>query len=241
MSQKALLVGFLLVWLKKYVVPSPLHDGSLSWVLLPVVQFIHGKPLGLLPAMVCGIQRDVRALMEAFCRPPATKRGKGQILPHDGPNPRMEMPYIYLMAWFVLHCFAIIQPGEEPPEGVHFAHLCRFEGSQWLRTYIAGMRKLIRRYDAYSLYRCFPSIPGAGYGEEFFNIGDGRFSLGQGVFKWMVSIRLSHLVYQCGDIYYLEPYISSRFVRQFGHNQLYIGNPNPRLAFMGSLIDRARA
>ena len=55
MSRKALLVGFLSVWLKKYVVPSPPRDGILSWVLFPTVQLAHGKPLGLLPVMVCCI------------------------------------------------------------------------------------------------------------------------------------------------------------------------------------------
>ena len=53
MSQKTLLAGFLSVWLKKCVVSSPPHDEILLWVLLLVVQLIHGKPLGLLPAMVC--------------------------------------------------------------------------------------------------------------------------------------------------------------------------------------------
>jgi len=99
------------------------------------------------------------------------------------------MPYTYLMAWFMLHCPAILQPGEELPKGVLFAHLHRFEGSQWLRTYIAGVRKLVCCYDMYNLYRCFPSIPGAEYGEEFQNIGDGRSLLGKGIFKWLVGIR----------------------------------------------------
>ena len=31
------------------------------------------------------------------------------------------------------------------------------------------------------------------------------------------------------------------FARQFGYDQLYVGNPNLNLAFMGSLIDGARA
>jgi len=145
------------------------------------------------------------------------------------------------MVWFALHCPVIIQSGEEPPEGVRFAHLHRFEGSQWLRTYIAEVRKLVHRYDAYSLYRCFPSILRAGYGEEFYDVGDGRSSLRQSIFKWLVSIRPSHLVYRCGDIYYLEPYVPSCFDRQFGDDQLYIGNPNTHLAFMGSLIDGAKA
>ena len=108
-----------------------------------------------------------------------------------------------------------------------------------MRTYIARVRKLVHRYDKYSLYRCFPSIPGARYGEEFYNVGNVRSSLGQGIFKWLVSIRLSHLVYRYGDICYLEPYVPSRFARQFEYDQLYGGNLNLCLAFMGSLIDGA--
>ena len=148
-----------------------------------------------IPAMVCCIQQGLRMLTEVFCRPLATKRRKRQVLPRDGPCPRVEMPFTYLMSWFTLHCPAIIHLGEESPEGVCFGHLLRFEKSQWLRTYIAGAQKLICRYGAYSLYRCFLSIPGARYGEEFHDVRDRRSSLGQGIFKWLVSIRPSHLVY----------------------------------------------
>ena len=106
--RKALLAGFLSVWLKKCVIPSSPHNGILSWVLLPAVKLAHGKPLRLLPAMVCGIQRGLRTLTKAFCRPPATKREKWQVLPRDRPYPRVEMPYTYLMAWFELHYPSII-------------------------------------------------------------------------------------------------------------------------------------
>jgi len=54
-SQKALLIGFMLVLLKKCVISSPPYDRILSWVLLPTVQLAHRKPLGLLPTMICGI------------------------------------------------------------------------------------------------------------------------------------------------------------------------------------------
>jgi len=52
------------------------------------------------------------------------------------------------MAWFALHCPAIIQAGEEPREGVRMVLLRRFGGSSWLRTYVAAVRKLLCRYDA---------------------------------------------------------------------------------------------
>jgi len=92
------------------------------------------------------------------------------------------------------------------------AHLRRFEGSSWSRIYVVAVYKLLRRYDIYSLFRCFSYIRYAGYGEEFKDVGDGRTSLSRGIFKWLVSIRLSHLVYRSGDTCYLEPYIPSRLL-----------------------------
>ena len=93
------------------------------------------------------------------------------------------------MVWFALHCPAIIQAGEEPPEGVRVAHLRRFEGSSWSRIYVAPVHKLLCRYDQYSLSWCFPYIHDAGYGEEFKDVGDDKTSLSRGIFEWLVSIR----------------------------------------------------
>ena len=110
-----------------------------------------------------------------------------------------------------------------------------------VRTYVAAVRKLLCWYDVYSLFRCFSYIRDAGYGEEFKDVGDWKTSLSRGIFEWLVSIQPSHLVYMSGDTCYLEPYVPSRFACQFGYDQLYVGNPNTSLAFMGSLIDGARA
>jgi len=222
-------------------VPSSSGDIVHPNVLLPAVRLVHGHRLGLLPAMVCCIQRGLRVLTEAFCRPMASRRGKGAVLPRDGPNPRVGLPYTYLMAWFALHCPSLIGAGEDPPQGVQTALLRRFEGCLWQKTYVAEARKLVRRYDAYSLFRCFPRLRGAGYNEEFHDVESGRSPMSRGVFEWLVCIRPSHLLYRSGDTCYMEPYIPSRFARQFGYDQLYVGNPNPDLAFMGSLIDGARA
>jgi len=241
MSRKALLAGFLTIWLKKCVVPSSSGDIVHPNVLLPAVRLVHGHRLGLLPAMVCCIQRGLRALTEAFCRPSVSRRGKGAVLPCDGPNPRVGLPYTYLMAWFALHCPALIGAGADPPQGVRTALLRRFEGCSWQKIYVAEARKLVRRYDAYSLFRCFPRMRDAGFNEEFHDAESGDSPMSRGVFEWLVSIRPSHLLFRSGDTCYLEPYVPSRFARQFGYDQLYVGNPNPDLNFMGSLIDGARA
>ena len=132
---------------------------------------------------MCCIHRGLRALTEAFCRPPVTKRGKGTVLPRDGPNRKVVLPYTYLMAWFILHYPAIIQPGEEPLEGVRIVHLRRFEGSSRERIYVIAVRRLLCRHDVYSLFRCFPYIRDVGYGEEFKDAGDGITSLSSRVFE----------------------------------------------------------
>ena len=93
------------------------------------------------------------------------------------------------------------------------ALLRRFKGCLWSKTYVAAVRKLLCRHDVYSLFRCFPYIRDAGYGEEFKEVGDGKTSLSRGIFEWLVSIRPSHLVYRSGDTYYLEPYVPSRLAR----------------------------
>jgi len=97
MSRKALLPDFLSVWLKRCVVSSPSSDVILLTVLLPAVRLVHGRSLGLLSTMVCCIQRGLRALTKVLCRSPMTKMEKGTILPRDGPNPRIDLPYTYLM------------------------------------------------------------------------------------------------------------------------------------------------
>ena len=85
------------------------------------------------------------------------------------------------------------------------ALLRRFEGCSWQKTYVAEARKLVRRYDVYSLFHCFPRIRDAGYDEEFKDAGEGQSSLSRGIFEWLVSIRPSHLLYRSGDSCYLEP------------------------------------
>ena len=70
---------------------------------------------------------------------------------------------------------------------------------------MVAVRKLLCRYDIYSLFRCFPYIRDAGYGEEFKDVGDGKTSLSRGISEWLVSIQPSHLVYRSGDACYLEP------------------------------------
>ena len=48
-SQKVLLAGFMSVWLKRYVVPSPPHDVILSRTLLSAIQLVRGSSVRATP------------------------------------------------------------------------------------------------------------------------------------------------------------------------------------------------
>ena len=50
-----------------------------------------------------------------------------------------------------------------------------------------------------------------------------------------------YLIFRQGDSCTIEPYVPSHFARQFGYDQLYVGNPNTGLRFSGNLFEGARA
>ena len=95
-SRQALLAGFLSALLKRSVVLSPPHDGITSLAIFPAVQLAHRCSLGLLPAMVCRIQSRLRMLTEQFYKN-INRVAKELIYPREGPSPRVEMIYEYIM------------------------------------------------------------------------------------------------------------------------------------------------
>jgi len=54
-SDQALLVGFLMLWLKRCVVPTLPHEVIVADVVYPAVLLAYRKSIALLPAMVAGI------------------------------------------------------------------------------------------------------------------------------------------------------------------------------------------
>ena len=51
-SDRALLAEFLMIWLKRYVVPALLHEAIITDVVYSAILLAHGRSLALLPAMV---------------------------------------------------------------------------------------------------------------------------------------------------------------------------------------------
>jgi len=95
----------------------------------------------------------------------------------------------------------------------------------------------------YLLDRCFPEISGTSYGDKFADLaGPDDFTRPpSGVFWWLINVRPGYLVFWQGDSCTIEPYMLSRFARQFGYDQLYVGNLNTRLCFSGNLFEGAWA
>src|SRR3954469_5728299 len=70
---------------------------------------------------------------------------------------------------------------------------------------------------------------------------DGSTTLAPGPFTWLLNIRPRYHLFRREAECWVEPYTPSRFARQFGYDQLYVGNPNLDLAAQGTLLEGARA
>jgi len=104
-SDRALLVGFFILWLKRCMVPTLPHEVVDADVVDSVVLFTHGESIALLPAIVVGIQNGLRTLMKSFFQVEAIVDAKGNPVKDSNghplsktPCPRVELPYTYLMA-----------------------------------------------------------------------------------------------------------------------------------------------
>ena len=106
-----------MLWLKRCVVPTLPHEVIVADVVYPAVLLAHGRSIALLPAMVADIQSGLRALAQNFCRvekvvdshgePDVDSEGRPRV---RTPNPRIELPYTYLMAWYVMHFPSLMKP-----------------------------------------------------------------------------------------------------------------------------------
>ena len=107
---RALLAGFLMLWLKRCVVPALPHEVIVADVVYPAVLLASGKSIALFPVMVAEIQSGLRALVKNLCqmeaivdsegRPVVNSKGRPRV---KTPNPRIELLYTCLMAWYVMH------------------------------------------------------------------------------------------------------------------------------------------
>src|SRR3954463_563798 len=65
--------------------------------------------------------------------------------------------------------------------------------------------------------------------------------LAPGPFTWLLNIRPGYHLFRRKMECWIEPYTPSQFARQFGYDQLCVGNPNSELTIQGTLLEGARA
>jgi len=101
------------------------------------------------------------------------------------------------------------------------------------------VRKSILSSSNYQLDRCFSEISDASYGDKFGDLAglDDFTRLPSGVFWSLINIQPEYLIFRQGDSCTIEPYMLSRFARQFGYDQLYVGKPNSGLRFSSNLFE----
>jgi len=104
-SGMALRADFLMIWLKRCVVPMLPHEDLATNVVYPAILLAHGRPLGLLLTVTSYLQSELRALTLSFCCMEVMEDDEGNVilnrnseLKRKTPNPRVEMSYTYLAA-----------------------------------------------------------------------------------------------------------------------------------------------
>jgi len=117
MSDRAPLAGFLMLWLKRCVVPMLPHEVIIANVVYPAVLLAHGKSIALLRAMVARIQSGLRALAKSFCQVEAIIDAKGHpVTDSNGrplvktPSPRGRAP-IYVLNGLVCYGLSLTDDG----------------------------------------------------------------------------------------------------------------------------------
>src|SRR4051812_24353583 len=121
LSDRALMAGFLMIWLKCCILPAEKIGAD---VVLPAVLLCFNHSIALLPALMAGIHRGLRDLVNCFMgwhkKAPQAKPRKSQLSSQGSLGiageevetgatlrkaiPRVEMAYTLLMAWFLMHC-----------------------------------------------------------------------------------------------------------------------------------------
>jgi len=83
--------------------------------------------LGVLTKSLC----QVEAITDSQGRPVVDSEGRPEV---KTPNPRVVLPYTYLMAWYVMH-YPLIDDVVSPSEGF-IPFVQRLENSSWSQYYM---------------------------------------------------------------------------------------------------------
>ena len=95
----------------------------------------------------------MEAIIDSEGRPMVDSEGRPRV---KTSNPRIELPYIYLMAWYIMYYHSLMTA---VPSFVGFVpFMQKLENSSWPCYYIFFVRKCILNISNYQLDRCFPEI-----------------------------------------------------------------------------------
>lgn len=185
-SNKAFVTSFLMIWLKRCILPSPPNEVIQMEAIWPAVCLAFGKPLALVPTMVANIQRRPRRLTSEFCA-----------YVQDGrtPNLWVEVAYTYLVTWFVLHCYTLMMTTGRADLTTPFIE--RLAECTWRRQYLFNVWKAVRQESSYIICARHPVFSPAMYNKMLRDSRgeDGYTLLLAETFSWLVSIQLSYLIY----------------------------------------------
>jgi len=175
--------------------PTLPHEILIADVVYPVVLLSYSRSLSMLPTMVGYLQSRLRVLTKSFYHVEALEDDEGNDIGDKNgerklkmPNPRVELPYTYLMAWYVMHSPSLMSAVQASEDFVSFVQ--KLKRSSWQGGYMFTIRKTIQN-ENYQLVRCFPDFLRASYGERLLDYAgsDELTTLSTGVFCWLVNIR----------------------------------------------------
>ena len=168
--------------------PTLPHKVIVANVVYPAILLAFSQSIALLSMIVGCIQSRLQALTKTFCKVEALVDANSNVLNDQHgkpkvkvPNPIIELPYSYLVAWNVMHCPSLMTAAYTSKDFMSF--LQKLERSTWQHAYIFYIRRAIQSY-FYQLVRCLLDIQEMSYGGQFLNIvgTDEYTTLSTGVF-----------------------------------------------------------
>jgi len=161
-----------MLWLKRCIIPTLPHEVIIADVVYPAVLLAYGRSLSLLSAMVGCLQSVLRTLCQSLYNVVVEKDKEGYVVVStDGrprvrtPNPHLELPYTYLMTWYIMHCPTLMSAVQSSEDSMPFVQ--RLECLAWNGWYMLKIRQILQCSMNYQLVRCFPEFSRALYGEKF--------------------------------------------------------------------------
>src|SRR4051812_5476815 len=111
--------------MKRCVAPSPPHEAISREVVYTAVLLAFGIRVALLPAMVADVQVGLRQW--------------GRFLVKREKDPRIGMPYTYLVGWYGMHCPSLMHAPTSDSSSFPFVQWR--EKSEWRAALLPAVRQ----------------------------------------------------------------------------------------------------